>query len=45
MEGNAERQVVYVSRKAVLHAINELEARKAPGPLEVSLEMIAASKV
>ena len=35
--------VVCVSRKEVLQALNEMKTDKAPGLLEVSLELIAAS--
>ena len=44
MEGDAvEGPVVYVSREDVLQALNEMKTGKAPGPSEVSLELIAAS--
>ena len=38
-----EGPVVCVSRVEVLQALNEMKTRKAPGPSEVSLELIAAS--
>ena len=37
-----EGPVVFVSREEVLQAINEMKTGKAPGPSEVSLELIAA---
>ena len=44
VEGCAvEGPVVCVSREDVLQALNEMQTGKAPGPSEVSLEMIAAS--
>ena len=38
-----EGPVVCVSREEVLQALNEMKTGKAPGPSEVSLELIAAS--
>ena len=38
VEGDA---VVCVSREEVLQALNQLKTEKAPGPSEVSLELIA----
>ena len=35
--------VVSVSREEVLQALNEIKTGKAPGPSEVTLELIAAS--
>ena len=44
MEGDAiEGAVVCVSIEELLQAINEMKTGKAPGPSEVSLELIAAS--
>ena len=44
VEGNAvEGPVVCVSRVGMLQALNEMKTRKAHGPSEVSLELIAAS--
>ena len=44
MEGDTvESPVVCVSIKEVLQALTELKTEKAPGPSEVSLELIAAS--
>ena len=44
MEGDAvEGPVVCVSREEVLQALNEMKTRKALGPSDVSLELIAAS--
>ena len=44
VEGDAlEGPVVCVSREEVLQALSEMKTRKAPGPSEVSLELIAAS--
>ena len=44
MEGDAvEGPVVCVSREEVLQALGEMKTGKAPGPSEVSLELIAAS--
>ena len=43
VEGDAEEgSVVCVSREEVLQALNEMKTGKAPGPSEVSLELIAA---
>ena len=43
MEGDAvEGPVVCVSREEELQALNEIKTGKAPGPSEVSLELIAA---
>ena len=42
-EGDAvEGPVVCECREEVLQALNELKTGKAPGPLDVSLELIAA---
>ena len=38
-----EGPVVCVSREEVLQALNEMRTGKAPGPFEVSLDLIAAS--
>ena len=44
VEGDAaEVAVVCVNREEVLQALNEIKTGKAPGPSEVSLELIAAS--
>ena len=44
VEGDAvEGPVVCVSREEVLQALNEMKTGKAPGPSEVSQELIAAS--
>ena len=44
VEGDAvECPVVCVSREEVLQVLNELNAGKAPGPSEVSMDLIAAS--
>ena len=44
VEGDAvEGPVVCVSREEVLQALNDIKTGKAPGPSEVSLEMIASS--
>ena len=44
VEGDdAEGTVVCVGREEVLQALNEMKTGKAPGPSEVSLELIAAS--
>ena len=44
VEGDAvEGPVVCVSREEVLQALNKMKTGKAPGPSEVSLELIAAS--
>ena len=44
MEGDAvEGPVVCVSREEALQASNEMKTGKAPGPSEVSLELIAAN--
>ena len=44
MEGDTvEGPVVCVSREKVLQALNEVKTGKAPGPSEVSLELIGAS--
>ena len=44
MEGDAVKgPVVCVSREEMLHALNELKTGKAPGPSEVSLELIVAN--
>ena len=44
VEGGAvEGPVVCVCREEVLQALNEMKTGKAPGPSEVSLELIAAS--
>ena len=39
VEGTADS----VGREEVLQALNEMRTRKAPGPSEVSFELIAAS--
>ena len=45
VEGDAvEGPVVCVSREVVLQVLNEMKTGKAPGPSEVSLELIAASR-
>ena len=44
VEGDTVGPVVSVSREEVLQASNEMKTRKAPGPSEVSLELIAASR-
>ena len=38
-----EDSVVCISREEVIQALNEIKTVKAPGPSEVSLELIAAS--
>ena len=44
VEGDAvEVPVVCVSREEVLQPLNEMKTGKAPGPSEVSIELIAAS--
>ena len=44
VEGDAvEGSVDCVSREVVLQALNEMKTEKAPGPSELSLELIAAS--
>ena len=44
MEGDAvDGPVVCVSREEVLLALSEMKTIKAPGPSQVSLELIAAS--
>ena len=44
MEGDTiEGPVVCVSREELLQALNEMKTVNAPGPSEVSLELIAAS--
>ena len=40
-----EGLVVCVSREEVLQVLNEMKTGKAPGPSDVSLELIAASGV
>ena len=42
MEGDA---VVCVSIEEVLKALNEIKRGEAPGPSEVSLELVVASRV
>ena len=42
-EDAVEGPVVCVSREEVLQALNEMKTGKAPGPSEVTLELIAAS--
>ena len=42
-EGDAVECPVCVSRDEVLQALNELNAGKAPGPSEVSMDLFAAS--
>ena len=44
MEDAVKGPVVGVSREEVLQALNEMKTRKAPGPSEVSQELIAASR-
>ena len=45
VEENAVKgPVVCVSREEVLQALNEMKKEKAPGPSEVSLQLIAASR-
>ena len=45
MEGDAvEGTVVCVNREEVLQALDDMKSGKAPGPSEVSLELIAASR-
>ena len=39
-----EGPVVCVGREEVLQALNEMKTGKAPGPSEVSLKLIAASR-
>ena len=44
VEGDAvEGLTVCISREEMLQALNEMKTGKAPGPSEVSLELIAAS--
>ena len=44
VEGDAvEGPVVCVCREEVLQALNEMKTGKAPGPSQVSIELIAAS--
>ena len=44
MEGDTvEGHVVCVSREEVLQALNDIKTGKAPGPSEVTLELIAAN--
>ena len=44
VEGDAvEVPAVCVSREEVLQALNEMTTGNAPGPSEVSLELVAAS--
>ena len=43
VEGDAVGLVVCESREEVQQALNAIKTRKAPGPSEVSLELIAAS--
>ena len=38
-----EGPVVCVSREEVVQALNEMKTGKGPAPLEISLELIAAS--
>ena len=46
VEGDAvEGQVVCVSREEVVQVLNEMKTGKAPGPSDVSLELVAASGV
>ena len=45
VEGDAvDGPIVCVSREDVLQALNEMKTGKGPGPSEVSLELIAASR-
>ena len=45
MEGDAvEGPVVCVRIEEVLQALSEIKTGKNPGPLEVSLELVAASR-
>ena len=44
VEGDAVEGPVVCVSKEVLHAFNEIKAEKAPGPSEVSLDLIAASR-
>ena len=44
VEGDTvEGPAVCVSREGVLQALNEMKSGKAPGPSEVSMELIATS--
>ena len=43
VEDVAEGPAVCISREEVLQVLHEMKTRKAPGPSEVSLELIAAS--
>ena len=43
-EDAVQGPAVCVSREEMLQALNEMKTRKAPGPSEVSLELIAASR-
>ena len=42
-EDAVEGPVICISREDVLQTLNEIKTGKAPGPSEVSLELIAAS--
>ena len=42
--GAVEGPTVCICREEVLQALNEMKTGKAPGPSEVSLELIAASR-
>ena len=45
MEGDAvEGPVVCVTREDILQTLNDMKTGKAPGPSDVSLELIAASR-
>ena len=44
VEDAVEGPVVCVSREEVLQALNEIKREIAPGPSEVSLELIAACR-
>ena len=45
MEGDAvEGPVVCVNRNGVLYVLSKMKTFKAPGPSEVSLELIAVSR-
>ena len=45
MEGDAiESPVDCVSRDEVLQALDEMETGKSPGPSEISMELIVASR-
>ena len=45
VEGDAFKDpVISVNREEMLQALNEMKTGKDPGPLEISLELIAASR-